>query len=258
MIQSINVTINYLKYASIIEIEIFDQNFDKITPPSININFRIFQLLRAENSNEILSSFLYEKRCITLEKLYEIYFENCDQITPPTVYINFDHSYLQDYYNQFMTSGQCIKGSLIQILSQSKLSGLTFNYFAYNQGNISLKNSLIGNYVEKRNFFQLYTNLTANSRIPFKLIIVKDFDRLTSIEVLSLRKNNEFFLLKKSFEFLEFPYKSKCSYYNSLKKPFNSSNQKHCIRQCIRYYCEIKLNCSCFGLDNKVYETDHG
>ena len=64
--------------------------------------------------------------------------------------------------------------------------------------------------------------------------------------------------MRKSFEFLESPYESKCSNYDSSKTPFNSLSHKHCIRQCIRYYSEQQLNCSCFWLDNGFYEMDFG
>jgi hypothetical protein len=56
-------------------------------------------------------------------------------------------------------------------------------------------------------------------------------------------------ITKKSYVYLEIPYKSSCSYYNSSQTVFNSYSQKHCIRQCLRNYCEIKMNCSCFIIE---------
>ena len=61
---------------------------------------------------------------------------------------------------------------------------------------------------------------------------------------------------------MESPYELKCSYYDSSETPFNSISHKHCIRQRMRYYCEIVLNCSCFGLISEDYitinEMDYG
>jgi len=79
------------------------------------------------SSNKILNSFLYEKRCINLEKLYELYFEfkklkvfnceiinggvceDCDKLIDHIVLIDTD--YPIDLYRIFETSGDCIRGS---------------------------------------------------------------------------------------------------------------------------------------------------
>jgi hypothetical protein len=58
----------------------------------------------------------------------------------------------------------------------------------------------------------------------------------------ALERNREYYFSKKSFEFLGAPYKSKCRYYENQWKIFNSSSYDHCIRQCFRCYCEIRLN----------------
>ncbi len=41
---------------------------------------------------------------------------------------------------------------------------------------------------------------------------------------------DKYSIAKKSFVFLETPYKSSCSYYDSSQTVFNSSSHKHCIR----------------------------
>jgi hypothetical protein len=57
--------------------------------------------------------------------------------------------------------------------------------------------------------------------------------------------NKQYFLTKETFEFLETPYKSSCSYYNSNDTIFNSFSDEHCVQQCIRYHYEAEINCSC-------------
>ena len=64
-----------------------------------------------------------------------------------------------------------------------------------------------------------------------------------------------FSISKKIYKYLESPYKSKCSYYNN-KTPFNSISKEDCIRQCIRYYCELRLNCSVNILNGIISEFD--
>ncbi len=59
----------------------------------------------------------------------------------------------------------------------------------------------------------------------------------------------QYSIVKKSFVFLN-PCKSSCSYYDSSQTGFNSSSHKHCIRQSLKNYREIKVNCSCFILKN--------
>jgi hypothetical protein len=73
---------------------------------------------------------------------------------------------------------------------------------------------------------------------------------------ITLNTSAEFTLTKNSFQFLEFPYKSRCSYYESRDTIFSSLSHEHCVRNCLRNYCEIKMNCSCFVtiLNEKVIE----
>jgi hypothetical protein len=80
---------------------------------------------------------------------------------------------------------------------------------------------------------------------------------LSTLQFVCLNEMEEYSISKKSFVFLETPYKSSCSYYDSSQTVFNSSSHKHCIRQCLRNYCEIKMNCSCFifkDYDERIYE----
>jgi len=280
MIQLIIVTISYLNYDSMIKIEIFDQNFDKIGLPPIDINFEIYILLIAEDSNKTLNSLVNQKRCISLKKLNELYFEfkklnvfnceinnngvyeDCDQNIDPVVRIWGEDNHLKDLYRIVEESGECIRGSFIQTLSQFNSISLTVKYFYPNQTNTSYKKNLNGNYVEQADFFKIYTNSTKNWHLFFSLGIDDNNSHNDGLfrqyDVLRLNENRELSLFKKSFELLEFPYKSKCSYYDRSETRFNSSSHKHCIRQCIRYLCQIKLNCSCFALDQEVRETDYG
>jgi len=263
IIQLIIITISYLEYGSIIKIEIIDQNFDKIGLPPIQIRLNRLSLLRTEGFNRTVNSSVHQKKC--LEKLHELYFEfkkwnvfnceiinngvyeDCDKYIDPMVHIYSE-------YDMFGKSDECISGSPIQILNQFHYIGFSyFEYFVSNQTNIFSKINLNGKLMKQTDFLRFHTNSTINSETYFSLGINDDYEI-----AFFLRDNTELSLDKKSFELLEFPYKSKCSYYDRSEKPFGSSSHRHCFRQCIIYHCQIKLNCSCSTLGNRVYETDYG
>jgi len=281
IIQLIIVTISYLKYDSIMKIEIFDQNFDKIGLPPIEIHSNLINLLTAKDSNKILNSLVNQKRCISLEKLNELYFEfkelnvfnceinnngvleDCDKFIGPVVHISGYPKDLKNLYHIFERIGECIKGSLIQILSQFNSVNLILKYFVHNQRNITYKRHFNGNYVKQKDFLQIYPNSTMNSKLEFAFSIddynSHDDDGVRRRYLLiDLKGDKKLSLFKKSFELLKFPYKSKCSYYDRSETPFNSSSYRHCIRQCFRYLCQSKLNCSCFVLNGEVHQTDYG
>jgi hypothetical protein len=65
-------------------------------------------------------------------------------------------------------------------------------------------------------------------------------------DIFYLSQFEEYSIAKKSYVYLQIPYKSSCSYYDSSQNVFNTYSHKHCIRQCLTNYCEIKMNCSCY------------
>ncbi len=81
---------------------------------------------------------------------------------------------------------------------------------------------------------------------------------LTTIRGSTNTNHEEYIVSKKIFEYLEYPFESYCSYYRDIKKYFNSLSKNHCIRQCIRYHCDIIYNCSCFFINSKISQIDFG
>ncbi len=107
----------------------------------------------------------------------------------------------------------------------------------------------------KRNHFPTFVNLrqqefvritTNSNEYHFQLYLNtdEDFEEYSSIVYkffkVEFMEQKNFMVIKKSFRFLEFPYESKCSYYNSDKTLFNSSSHKHCVHQCIRFKVKSK------------------
>jgi hypothetical protein len=107
-------------------------------------------------------------------------------------------------------------------------------------------------YWKQTPIFKISAESNENSRFCF--LINRNY--FWNIQSVCLGKFEEYSIAKKSFVFLETPYKSSCSYYDSCQTVFKSSSHKHCIRQCFRNLCEFKMNCSCFILndDKMIYE----
>ncbi len=121
----------------------------------------------------------------------------------------------------------------------------------------------------KKKYFPTFINLkqreiiriTTNSNEYVLLInfnINKDFEGFQNFFLINSGEQKDFMVTIKSFRFLEFPYESKCSYYNSKKTLFNSTSHKHCVRQCILYNCEKVMTCSCFTFKYSVNQMDYG
>jgi hypothetical protein len=126
------------------------------------------------------------------------------------------------------------------------LKNRNFNEFSLNSKRIIDKS-----YWKQKPFIQISTNSTKFSEHFLAFDFNKNIRYKTDFQLFSFNQNKEYSLGKKSFKFLEFPYESKCSYYESSETIFNSLSHEHCIRQCIRYNCEVKLNCSCVGINFK-------
>jgi hypothetical protein len=50
-------------------------------------------------------------------------------------------------------------------------------------------------------------------------------------------------VMKSSVTYLQNPYKSHCSYYDTNQKPFNSVSREDCLRKCLETNCYIKYKC---------------
>jgi hypothetical protein len=117
------------------------------------------------------------------------------------------------------------------------------------------KKAIDRSYWKQKPFIQISTNSTKFSEYLLEFSLEESFRIDPDLRQFSFNQNKEYSIARKSFHFLEFPYKSNCSHYESSQTIFNSISHEHCIRQCIRYHCEVKLNCSCFGINLQKYET---
>jgi hypothetical protein len=280
-------TLKFLNYESMIKMEIKDEYFNEIQIPSLSLGFertdfitkkKLFETFNNKferNSNLSIFQKLYDE--FKILKIFECkikfkgILEDCDKYVDPlfNIYVQFGNhaDNIQRYYD-FMKSYDRINESLINGL---KVNGFGFSivYMTTNkkENQLEMKRKYFPTFVNLRQ--QEFVRITTNSNeyhFQLYLHIDKDFEvdygyglpNLKYFFKVEFMEQKNFMVIKKSFRFLEFPYESKCSYYNSDKTLFNSSSHKHCVRQCIRFNCEIKKNCSCFIIKHTVNQMDYG
>jgi hypothetical protein len=149
-----------------------------------------------------------------------------------------------------------INGSFIDNFIKKQNIVILLKYFElnlknrnFNEFSLNRKRIIDKSYWKQKPFIQISTNSTKFSEYLLAFDLKDSFGIKTDFQFFSFNQNKEYSLSKKSLKFLEFPYESKCSYYESSETIFNSLSHEHCIRQCIRYNCEVKLNCSCFDIN---------
>jgi hypothetical protein len=162
-------------------------------------------------------------------------------------------------FNQFLKMKYyLINGSFIDNFIKNQNIVILLKYLELNSKNRNFKEFSLNrkriidkSYWKQKPFIQISTNSTKFSEYLLAFDLNKNVGYETDFQLFSFNQNKEYSLGKKSLKFLEFPYESKCSYYESSETIFNSLSHEHCIRQCIRYNCEVKLNCSCFVINFK-------
>jgi hypothetical protein len=63
-------------------------------------------------------------------------------------------------------------------------------------------------------------------------------------------------VMKSSVTYLQNPYKSQCSYYDTNQNPFNSVSYEHCFRKCLETNCFIKDKCVIRGYEHIIRRLD--
>jgi hypothetical protein len=243
-----------------------DTYFDEKPVPDITFNFGSFELssekfinklriLKLEyRNNYIKNEFqaIYQeiKLLIDCKMINSEKYGNCESIRNPSIDFIFTglksskkvHNLIKKKYN-------CVNESLIENLPKYNYN-LIIQFPKFNSRTI----------VSNNNYSQRILSLDKSYWKQMAIIQISTDSMVENIEF-SLRKeylehelfssfqwNQNYYLAKKSFEFLETPYESRCSYYDSseTKLNFDSLSHKQCIRKCLRHYCEIEMNCSCF------------
>jgi hypothetical protein len=275
-----SATLKFLNYESMIKMEIKDEYFNEIQIPSLSLGFvssefitkkKLFETFNNKferNSNLSIFQKLYDE--FKILKIFECkikfkgILEDCDKYIDPLFNIYGVWRRAEICYD-FIKSYDGINGSLINGLKVNDF-GFSIVYMTTNknENRLEMKRKYFPTFLNLRQ--QEFLRITTNSNeyhFQLYLNINKDFEeRDLSLTYhffkIKFMEQKNFMVIKKSFRFLEFPYQSKCSYYNSDKTLFNSSSHKHCVRQCIRFNCEIKINCSCFTIKNTVNQMDYG
>jgi hypothetical protein len=272
--------------------EIRNPYFEKIQVPTFALGFTISDFLpknKFASSNyqntdytkaDLLEKILMEFRSFTIIdcklKNNGVY-ENCDSFTQPNIDIYLDKPNDKNEPDQLI-NGVNIKTKLKNlydliesfkkrpnetIIDQLKIHNqyvLVLSYLLFNQNERNShefnKSIIPTNTIKETDFIKLSINSSEYYDHGLYLSIKKESIK-DKKGLLLYGKIYGLNIIKKSFEFLEFPYESKCSYYENFKTIFRSSSHTHCIRQCIRRNCEIELKCSCIGLENTISQMDY-
>jgi hypothetical protein len=86
-------------------------------------------------------------------------------------------------------------------------------------------------------------NFTPYRLSRFKLIDLADGVNTDNIELYDLFNIVLYSVMKSSVTYLQNPYKSQCSYYDTNQNPFNSVSREDCFHKCLETNCFIKYKC---------------
>jgi hypothetical protein len=63
-------------------------------------------------------------------------------------------------------------------------------------------------------------------------------------------------MMKSSVTYLQNPYKSECSYYDTNQSPFNSVSHDHCLNKCLKTNCFLKYECVLRNYEYVIRQLD--
>jgi hypothetical protein len=255
--------------------EITDQNLDMIELPSFVIKFQKLKQFEDKLFNFSEKDLKLFSNLSSFNKLFAEFnhlnifdckiklkgvLERCDKISNKHIFINAKWK-LEELYYLLRENHKEFNESLLKDLKKIYNAEFAINYSPFKriEDKIKLNRKKIPNMdnLAQREFLRITTNSTKYF-FDYWFDIQKDFQTGSNIMGVSFRTQLEVFLIKNSFHYLEFPYRSNCSYYRNSRTIFNSSSRDHCIRQCIRHNCEVHLKCSCFAIKNTVNQMDYG
>jgi hypothetical protein len=253
--------------------EVVDIHFDVKPVPDITLIFQTDYLTKkiineVENKKPKNISYysmngfqvLYQeiKTLVDCEIIKNELKENCDNIRQK--FIDIITLYPRDLLNLFENKHKFSNESIIQNFKKF----VPYIILNFPQFNIRDRNTnenvsqrilyLDKSYWKRTPIIRISTNSSGISKFNLDFTTNKNYVKDLKVFSSDILWNKEHYLAKKSFKFLEIPYKSSCSYYDSSQTIFNSLSHEHCVRLCLRHFCELQLNCSCF-LDKHQIEV---
>jgi hypothetical protein len=258
--------------------KIVDNYFDEKIVPNIAVGLNPY--LDEQMLNKIIALKLKDKNFFIKDKFHAIYqeirkifdfkiinnnsFTDLDEISQPFVEIySFKLAKIEEIHDILEKNRHLKNESLIgnlkifdYVFLFVKFSRFNSNYLLSNENVSQRILNMDRSYWKQTPVIQISTKYIEFSKKIYQFLLNKNYLKNLNFEQTALERNEEFYFSKKSFEFLGAPYKSRCNYYENQWNKFNSSSHDHCIRQCFRYYCQIKLNCSCliFKVKKKFVE----
>jgi hypothetical protein len=259
----LRTTKNFLDYQTAVKIELIDPNIRILKIPPLILKFNLLGIkipeilskmhnLKAQNKFDDIQYQMKILKIFELEILKNGFYLTYEEILQPIIGIEFlgDLQNHTSIYHWFKNT----KNILLEAQNLKETKGY-LNYFLFNKEDSLFNGSSIdlsSTYVNQRSFIKFRINNTYLRDTDTVFSIAKIFGNQVRNARISWGLKQEFFILRKSFEYLEYPFESSCSYYRKYERPFKSLSHNHCIQQCIRFNCEKYLNCSCVVINNTI------
>ncbi len=263
-------TKNFLDYQTAVKIELIDPNNGILKIPPLILKFNLLGIkvpeifskihnLKSENKFYDIHYQMKILKIFELEILKNGFYFTNEEILQPIIGIEFlgDLQNHKSIYHWFQNT----KNILPEAQNLKETKGY-LNYFLFNKEDELFNGSSINlssTYVNQRSFIKFRINNTylrdpdtQDKDTNTFFSIAKIFDNQVRNARISRGLKQEFFIFRRSFEYLEYPFESSCSYYRKYERPFESLSHNHCIQQCIRFNCEKQLNCSCVIINNMI------
>jgi hypothetical protein len=275
--ETVKITISFLNFESVLILTISNRNFEQNANPGFILGFGIgnkfsdneifdriktmsFEASKLNELNVFTQIHRELKTIFDCRMEYNGQLEDCESVTRPIINIVSLQNWKTNELKQLLKMKYKSKNeSLIEILVNFGETLIFVNYPILNSRRLDLNESISENlfpknarYLENAPIIQISTNFNKISTMKTLFGTDDSFFKVlfkSNIEEIYLNRNTESLLTKKTFEYLETPYASRCSYYDKSRTVFDSVSNEHCIQQCLRNYCETKLNCSCYVIN---------
>jgi hypothetical protein len=235
--QIILFTKNFLSYESHFEIKIKNPIYDSISLPSFRLCFNNasvpkFQIIEERMKYNISGDFDLYSLLLDRRKFNEKEFIKCG--------VKVEFYEFTDGWSKNCSEFQEYIETEINLKFRSK-SNEFFYCFSYDTKNLGIQRLLS----KSRPFLKISIprKFIPHNLLRFKLIGLADGVNTDNIELYNWRNIVVNSVMKSSITYLQNPYKSQCSYYDTNQNPFNSVSHEDCFHKCYKTNCYIKYKC---------------
>jgi hypothetical protein len=250
--QIILFTKNFLSYESHFEIKIKNPIYDSISLPSFRLCFNNasvpkFQIIEERMKYNISGDFDLYSLLLDRRKFNEKEFIKCG--------VKVEFYEFTDGWSKNCSEFQEYIETEINLKFRSK-SNEFFYCFSYDTKNLGIQRLLS----KSRPFLKISIprKFIPHNLLRFKLIDLADGFNTNNIELYGWFNIVLYSVMKSSVTYLQNPYKSQCSYYDTNQNPFNSVSRKDCFHNCYKTNCYIKYKCIDRDYEYVIRRLDEG